>query len=456
VSANYFGISLFSSNDNNLTDNSAESNYYFEVLLHNSSGNDIVNNTWYIQEDIVYGVSLHVTPPLQTAEDGINASYYIVADNLGNSPDTYDLVLSSMDNPEISSLDTGSIFLGAREISINTTTTEVEIPQTKVKQVKPSVKTITLNVSDSAPGTYTVKVEIISRHDNTVKDSIETRTIVPGKVASELINSPTITKSAIIISSINNSVINTSAIINSIISDSTITGSIITNSEVVSTSLNDVIVEDAIVNSGNVLTGSITLDEIEYEISKETRISDLIIGSDHSDSNLVGIINKTLEINATNSGIRFNISAKKDYFAGSMSVQKSSIPPEGIPESTNNVGGYIHVNPSDNLENSLGWLTIKVFYDKNELGTINESSLRLKYFNETDFNETAALPGWEDYYLSFEGGPEEEYYPYINETGGSLEYYYPYINETGGSLEYYSISTKLRAYQNGRIYLIVE
>jgi PGF-pre-PGF domain-containing protein len=348
VSSNYFGISLSSSNDNNITDNSAESNYYFEVLLHSSSGNEIVNNTWYIQEDIVYGVSLHVTPSLQTVENGTNASYYIVVENLGNSPDTFDLVLSSTDNPEISSLDTDSIFLGAREMSINTTTTEVEIPQTKVKLLKPSVKTITMNVRDTATGIYTVKVEIISRHDNTVKDIIETRTIVPGQVDSVLINSPKITKSAIINSSINHSVIDTSAVMNSSISGSTITCSVITNSEVVNASLNDVILENAKVSSKTIFRGNITINEIKYEISNGTRISDLIIGSDHRDSNLVGIMNKTLEINATNSNTRFNISARKDYFAGSMSVQKSSVPPnEDIPISgINHMENYVWGNIS--------------------------------------------------------------------------------------------------------------
>ncbi|KAF5434428.1 hypothetical protein C5S35_14220 [Candidatus Methanophagaceae archaeon] len=220
---------------------------------------------------------------------------------------------------------------------------------------------------------------------------IETRTIVPGLVDSELINSPRITTSAIINTSIRSSTIDTSAIINSTIFDSTITDSVITNSDVVSTILNDVTVADAKVASGNILSGNITINELKYEISTETRIPDLIIGLDYRDSNLVGIKNKTLEINTSNSNTSFNISAEKDYFAGSMSVQKSSIPPQGIPEFTNNVGGYVYANASDNLVNSTGWLIIKVFYDPNELGDLNDSSLRIRYYNET-----AVLPEWED------------------------------------------------------------
>jgi PGF-pre-PGF domain-containing protein len=389
VSFNYFGISLYSSKNNSIINNVAESNYYFEVFLHPSKwDNTIINNTWYIQEDIVRGVRLYVlearTPSLQIVEHGTNATYYIVAENLGNSPDTYDLNLSSMDNPELLSLDKDSIFLGAGEMSTNTTTTEVEIPQTKIKVAKTNIEAIKLTVGDTAPGIYRVKVEIISRNDNTVKNMIETRTIVPGQVASVLINSPKINKSAIIKSSIKNSIINTSAIINSIISNSTITGSIINNSEVVNTSLNDVIVEDANISNGNIFSGNITINEIKYEISNVTRISELIIGSDYSDSNLVGITKtKTLNVYAENSNLSFDIYAEKDYFAGSLSVQKSTIPPNGIPEFTNNVGGYVYANASDNLANSTGWLRINVYYGQNELGDLNESSLRLRYFNES-------------------------------------------------------------------------
>ena len=402
MSSNYFGISLYSSNNNTIIKNSAESNYYFKVFNYSSTGNKIVNFTQediYDQTDITRGVRLYVlealSPSLQPVENRTTASYYIVAENLGNSPDTFDLNLSSIDKPDILSLDKDSVFLGAGEISANATITEVESSQSKVKLVKLSVETITLNVSDTEPGIYRVKIAALSRNDNTVKDIIETRTIVTGRVDPVLINSSKIAKSAIINSSINHSIINTSAITNSIISNSTITESIINNSEVVNTpSLNSIILEDAIVLSGNIIRGNITINEIKYDISNETRISELIIGSDSKDSNLVGIKNKTLEINATNSGIRFNISARKDYFAGSLSVQKSSIPPDGIPECGNNVGGYVYANASDNLANSTGWLRIKVFYDPNELVGFNESSLQLRYFNETD------TPGWENISIS--------------------------------------------------------
>jgi parallel beta-helix repeat protein len=380
VSSSYFGISLYSSNDNDIINNTAESNYYFKVFLNSSTENNIDD---FNQKDIhnqtepIRGVRLYVpeplTPSLQSVDNTTNATYYIIVENLGILPGTFDLTISSSDKiPEVFSLETYNVSLGPGEISANTTLSE------KDKGVKMNVETIKLNVSDTEPGIYRVKVEAISKIDDTVRDSIETWTIV---------SSTNITSSAIINSLIDDiSIINRSAIINSNISGKlNITDSIITNSEVVGTSLSDVILEDANVTNGNISNGTITINGIRYEIeiNTETRILDLVIGSDYSDSNLVGIkYVKTLIVYAENSNISFDISAKDDYFAGSMRVQKSNIPPNGIPEFTNNVCGYVYANVSDNLANSTGWLIIKVFYDQNELGELDESSLKLRYFNE--------------------------------------------------------------------------
>jgi PGF-pre-PGF domain-containing protein len=381
VSSSYFGISVYSSNENEISNNAAESNYYFEIFLYSSSDNNIINNTWYTQEDIIHGVRLYVpetlTRSLQAVEPAKNATYYIIVENLGNMPDTFDLDVSSIDNPEILRLDNDFVNLDAGEISAHIFSAL-------------TFETIKLNVSDTEPGIYRAKVEVISRNDNTVKDAIETRTIVQGAVDTEPINA-TITNSALIKSSINSSIITRSAIINSIISDSSIKDSIIKNSTVIGTSLDGIVVEDAIIKAGTISAGAITLNGISYEIYKGTPISDLILGTDCSDSNLVGIkVTKTLDLYAENTNISFDISAKEDYFAGSMQVQKSYIPPEGIPEDTNAVvGGYIYANASANLVNSTGWLTLKVFYDQTELGALDESTLKLRYFNES-------AASWED------------------------------------------------------------
>ncbi|MGB7001127.1 MAG: NosD domain-containing protein [Halobacteriota archaeon] len=395
VSSNkYFGISLYSSYNNTITNNIAESNYYSEIFLYNSP---IENNTIdykepLIQVDEVHGVRLHLlTPSFQIIENGTNANYYIVVENLGNSRDTFNLSISSVDKPKILSLNKYNVSrdAGAGDFLTNTISDEVKLSQlTKIEVAKTNVETIKLTVGDTKPGIYRVTVTALSVNDTMVKDVIETRIIVTGNVSPVLlINSPKIYKSAIINSTINNSTINRSAIINSHITDSTITGSVIINSEIISTPLDNILMEDAKVISGNISSGNMTINEIKYEITNKTQIP--LIRSDRRDSDLVGIKNKTLEINATKSNVSFDIYAKKDYFAGSLSVQKSEIPPEGIPECGNNVGGYVYANASDNLANSTDRLRIYIYYDPNELGDLNERSLRLRYFNET-----ADAPGW--------------------------------------------------------------
>ena len=205
VSSSYFGISVYSSNENEISNNAAESNYYFEVFLYSSPDNNITNNTWYTQADIIRGVRLYVletlTPSLQTVKPSTNATYYIIVENLGNMPDTFDLDISSIDNPELLRLDKDFVTLNAGEISAHISSAL-------------TFETIKLNVSDTEPGIYRAKVEVSSRNDNSVRDVIETWTIVQGAIDTVPINT-TITDSALIKSSINHSIIDRSAIINS-------------------------------------------------------------------------------------------------------------------------------------------------------------------------------------------------------------------------------------------------
>jgi len=324
LASSYFGIYLDTASNNTIADNDAVSNYYTEVFLYASPGNTLINNTWYIQEAIIYGVSLSVpeiiTPSLQVVDNGTNATYSLMVANLGNTPDTIDLTILSGDDPATLFLEPDTVSLGPGEIDF---------------------ETIKLHVGDTEPGIYRATVAARSRGEPTVKDSIGTRTIVRGEVDSEYVTS-TVEDSALITSSITDSSISRSAIINSTISGSTITDSMISNSVVVGTTLHDVTVANALVTDGVISTGTITIKGITYEINGEERIADLVIGSDYSDSNLVGIKNsKTLTVIAEDSDVDFDISAKGDYFAGSMRVQKATIPPNGVPELTNAVSGYV-------------------------------------------------------------------------------------------------------------------
>jgi parallel beta-helix repeat protein len=389
ISASYFGISLYSSNNNTIYNNDAKENYYFGVILYNSTDNVPYSDSWYIQDMLIHGVKLYlhesITPDLQVIDTGMNATYSIIVENLGTVPDSFELLITSSDEPEVLHLTTCHVNLGPGAISAGTDSSTLEY------------ETITLYTGDTEPGIYRATVEARSLRDETVKDSVDTRTIVRGVVGPEPDNVTNITDSAIINcaetgtdrSSIQGSRtrIERSAIINSTITDSVITNSVITNSLVLGTNLTEVSLDNATVRDGTISEGLITITGISYLIKSDQRVADLLVGSDYRDSNLVGITGaRTLYVAAAESEVDFDINAKGNYFAGSMRVQRATIPPAGVLELTNSIGGYITASVSENVANSTGWVMLKVYYDPTELGDLDESSLTLHYYNDRSGN----------------------------------------------------------------------
>jgi parallel beta-helix repeat protein len=382
VASSYFGISLYTSNNNTIANNTAESIYYYKLFNYSSTGNNIVGfapEDIYDQTEIVHGVRAFIpeslTPSLQFVDPGVNATYLVIAENLGNVPDTFTVSVASGDDPAVLDLDRDSVTLGPGAISASVWGTELD--------------TITVNVTDAQPDIYRTTIEAVSQHDPAVKDSVETWTIVRGVVGPEPINT-TLTNSAVINSTITDSTVLQSVITTSTLTNATITNSIIKDSVVTNTELYGILIENAIVTNGSISNGTIAINDIAYVIENETLISELISGADYSNSNLVGIKGvKLLTVDAANSSISFEISALGDYFAGSLSTQQAVIPPFGIPGFSNNVGGYIYVEPSENLANSTGWVLLKVLYNQSDLGDLNESTLTLMYYNGTGWE---ALP----------------------------------------------------------------
>jgi parallel beta-helix repeat protein len=380
VSANYFGITLYSSQNNTIVGNIATASYYFEVFLYDSEGNTI-DVTPYRQEKTIPGVRMFIpetlTPAVQAVAPGENATYYLVVENLGILTDTFSLSATTSDSGGLVSLDLETIKLGPGESTARITEYGLE--------------TIKLNVSAPQPGIYRATVQVVSQSEATVKDRVETWTIVKGAIGSVEENA-SVTDSVLINSSVIESVSFRSAIIKSQIRHSRITQSLITNSSVTGTILNQVVLEGAIVTNGTISTGAITINGIRYVIQNETSIAVLILGAYRSESNLVGLKNrKLLVIDAPNATIGFEVSARDDYFAGSLSVQKAVIPPDGIPEWANSTGEYYVVEASENLVNSTGWLILKIYYDPGQLTGYNLSSLTIWHYNET-----REEPDWEE------------------------------------------------------------
>ena len=382
ILSSYFGIALESAPDNFISNNDAESTYYYEVFLHDSPNSIPINDTWHIQDETLYGMRLSIpeslTPTLQAVSPGTTATFTILLENLGYMPDSYELIATSGDAPAVLLL----------------------VPDTSWLLPGDMPDQLHVCVGDTDPGVYRTTVEARSFNDETVKDSVETRTIVRGIVGPEPDNMTNIIDSAIINcaeagstrSSIQDSRIERSAIITSTITDSTIINSVITNSEVLSTPLTEVTLDNATVHDGIISGGSITINGISYSIERDQRIADLLIGSDYQDSNLVGIKDtRTLYVAANESMVDFDISAQDDYIAGSMQVQRAIVPPTGVRELTNSISGYVWANVSENVANSTGWVMLKVYYDPADLGAIDESSLTLRYYNE-GFGDWEAVP----------------------------------------------------------------
>ncbi len=402
ITASYFGILLESATNNTIADNDADENYYYEVFLHSSPDN-CINDSWNVQQELMYGVSVSIPEPLpgswQAVEPGINATYTVVIENIGNMPDTYELRDTSTDAPDVLVLEPATITLepGAMDY-----------------------ETITLTIGATQPGMYRVAVEARSVSDTTVKDSVETRTIVRGTVGPEPDDTNTITDSAIIncsedglTSSISGSVIDRSAITTSTITDSTITNSVITDSRVTDTILPpEVALTNAVVTAGIISDGAITIQGVTYTVDADQRLDDLLIGSDYRDSDLLGLTDaKTLYVTAADSAVDFDINAKDDYSAGSLRVQRATLPPVGVHELPNSIGGYLWANVSENVANSTEWVIIKVYYDPAALGALDENSLTLHYYNERS-------GAWEE--LPVDGRNSDEHYVWANSSHYSV------------------------------------
>ncbi|MBU4491823.1 MAG: PGF-pre-PGF domain-containing protein, partial [Euryarchaeota archaeon] len=374
----YFGMFIISSNQNNLTNNSVDSNYYSGIIQYQS--NNSIDNDFYNITEIIQGVRLYInediTPSTQSIDNPSNASYSIVIENLGIIPDTFNFSIS---NPHKSSI----AYLDKQNISLN--------PGQRAN--------LTLYVGDVRPGGYAVSVKVVSEFDENISDTVETLTIVTG-VEGQSSTTPLASiegnrmllntlneaspcqspSSAFINSKCMNSIFDYSAVENSTIENSTIIKSLIFNSTVDNSTLSEVILENAWIINNYIIYGNITLRGITYSPSNFP-ISDILKGYDKRKSNLVGMTYKKLEIEAKNSGVFFNISASKDYFAASLEVQRSGIQPEGMPELRDNIGGYISIDASKNIALGAGNRYIRIYYNESQLNSIDENTLRMQYYN---------------------------------------------------------------------------
>jgi uncharacterized membrane protein len=116
-----------------------------------------ITTTTTVSTAPVYGVALGVDTTSQSVNKNEDASYTITIENTGNRQDTYDLLV-------VNTMADSAILSGAATETIDAGASA----------------TRTLNVKDSASGTYDVRVIAVSHKDASKQDSITTSTLVKG------------------------------------------------------------------------------------------------------------------------------------------------------------------------------------------------------------------------------------------------------------------------------------
>lgn len=358
IDRGYIGIILGLADNNSVINNTITNIKsecdYLEVI---SSGNNITPSTGLCTRTGILDAFL-ITFPDDKLFAGSNATFYGLLQNTGQRGSKYDFNVTGP-----SDLDT----LYAYECGTTCIT----------QKIRPGeYMNITIDVGDSTPGAYEVTVNVSSRKNRNVGDVYHLLAIVKNATGGlswdSTISSSTIT--------------GYSFVNGSTVTDSTITDSLIYNSTVTNSDLNDVELRNATVINDEVINGTLiypAVGSVTYEITSATSLSSLLGGRHVNNSDLVGLENETLFVNATSASVDLNISAGQDYSEGSLEVTRSGSPPSGVDTLSNNVGGYADITPSDNVQNSSAWTMIRFYYNQSDLGSIDESTLRLRHYNST-------------------------------------------------------------------------
>jgi PGF-pre-PGF domain-containing protein len=337
-------------------------------LSYNATNNVSGNTESLTTHGAVSGVNLFVNTRYASTRNGTNYTYHFTVENMGNRWDTINITYTNPDNAEFIGIQSCSPW--ACEDKTNVTIA----PGSPDNVAYPDSIRVTMNESDV--GAYTMVVTATSMNNKTVSDSITIRTIVHG---------PDHPDSAIIDSAISGSTIYRSLVNGSNVTDSNISDSLVYSSNVSNTNLSEVVLRGARVENGVIYCGNITIKNVTYGVTSPLSIEGgVVTGSDIEDSTLIGMSGRKLDVEAEDSNLSATLFAGNDYFLGSMWFQRSAIHPDGAASQTNNLGGYSWITPSTNVEESMEWVLMKIYYDESELPQgAREEDLKFQFYNTT-------------------------------------------------------------------------
>jgi parallel beta-helix repeat protein len=383
ASGNNFGIVVVNTTAAYKVSNANLGGNYYWGLYSTFNNQEIISNLNIVGDDD--GLGVFSVPPYgvrlvvdETYQATANARYIVSLDNLGLKTDTFDITVTNSDGATYQFDDT-SVTLKPGE-TIN------------------SELVVTGSVGDE----YEITIKVVSQNDPNVEDEIETTTLIS--------SSPYIDSSSNVDGL---SDVGDSGIFNSNITNSTLIDSIITNSSIANSTLDIVRLTNGVVNNNIISSGNIRIGGVVYEITSPISLSELVVTSGSEDNTLVGVNGTALNVTVGESNIAVSILADGDYIGGSMSIQSSAVQPSGTSAQENNVGGYSNILASANLEANMNYTYIEISYDESDLGDVNESTLRLQFYNETSL-------AWENVTLSG-----------VNETGDYVWAFIPHFSVFG-------------------------
>jgi PGF-pre-PGF domain-containing protein len=334
----------------------------------------------------IYGVAVTVDSMVQSVLPSQTAEYILSVVNLGNVNDTYNLSLSKMEDVQ-----TATFYNSTDEF----TSTLLEVPPGYAKSLY-------LKVSDADYGIYAVRVTASSETRDFIKDSLVVKTMVRGLKDYYLDLTSFADEDSVLKDHSN--VTNHSIIIESVISASNVDGSVIIDSEVYSsnvgnTTLTDVVLRNAQVEDGRISSGAIIIEGVEFDITEEISIDELVDGAYEEDSSIAGFEDGKVEIEDENANIKFAIFADESFVGGSMKVVKAKNPPKSAKgmEKGKRCIHYYEINVSENINVSMNYTTIKVYYDPDRLPSdVKKSSLKLRYYNGTAWEDVEEQELYDD------------------------------------------------------------
>ncbi len=357
----------------------------------NTKRNATSNITTIVVPREVYGVKVILDKNVKYIENTTNATYVVTITNLGNRADNFTINVENIDNATWIEMNTS-------QLKLNSTDSATRI--LKVGSSNPGSYRVKLNVTslgalNNGKNIYSIKkaitVVVPNKHkEDSCVDSDYSSTVINTKL---LCPASIIRRSVISHAEIQNATLINTRVLNSKIVNSTvyfIEGRCETPDRGEEEDTLPTDIENATIENNVVRRGVITIEGVSYNITRDTPICDIVSGTEGLEG-MGGVKGDEQSISSKVTNSKYRLSSGDDFVGGELVIHRAKNAPENIT-GNESFKSYIVVEPSANLEDAVNWVLIRVYYDESALEGIDESSLRLRWFNESS-GRWEELPG---------------------------------------------------------------